>query len=139
MTNAARRGEWSEDLVGHLHECDECGEAILASGATLLRERTSGPAHVDPVVLWWKGLASARLRAIERATRPGATVQLIVLAAGAVAAAAFTAGAILLDPSLMEDMATLAPVFGILVLVMAASVITALRASGARSDRPRPR
>ena len=129
LTEAARHGDWSQELVRHVVECDSCAEAAFALGIHLLKDQDAGPPITDSVVIWWKGRAAARARAIDRATSVITITQVVALIAtlvGVVVAGTIT---VVSSPSVLTSITSIAPWFSVLAAIMVLMVAAALRKS----------
>jgi hypothetical protein len=126
LTEAAGRGDWSEELVRHVDECDSCAEAAFALGIHLLKEQGACRPLTDSVVIWWKGRAVSRARAIDRATSVVTITQVVALIAtlvGVVVAGTIT---VVSSPSVLTSITSIAPWFAVLAAIMVLMVAAAL-------------
>jgi hypothetical protein len=69
---ANRSGQWSEELLAHVGECQVCEEAALVSDYLCESSMSAGAdaALPNPSVIWSRAQAAANAAAIERALRP---------------------------------------------------------------------
>jgi hypothetical protein len=129
LTEAASHGDWSEEVVRHVDECDSCAEAAFVLGVQLLKERDAGPTLIDSVVIWWKGRAASRARAIDRATSVITITQVVALAATLVGVVLVGTMTVVSSPSVRTSVTSIAPWFAVLAAIMVLVVAAALRTS----------
>ncbi len=85
---ANRSGQWSDELLSHLSDCQICEEVALIS--SYLSESAAAPASAaithlpDPALIWSRAQLAARREAIERAMRPILWVRRFAFALAAV-------------------------------------------------------
>jgi hypothetical protein len=89
VVEAARLGQWDDELRAHVATCDSCADAMLAAEFLFsLREEDHAAAPVPHAGrVWWKAQLRARREAAERAARPISVVQWAAFACAAVALA----------------------------------------------------
>ena len=129
LTEAAGHGDWSEELVRHVNECDSCAEAAFALGIHLLKEQDADRPLTDSVVIWWKGRASSRARAIDRATSIITFTQLVTLVGTLVGVVLLGTMTVVSSPSVLTSLTSIAPWFASLAAILSLVVAVALRTS----------
>ena len=84
---ALREGRWPQAcdsaLVTHVAQCPACSDVVLVA-QTLQRARSDAMQSARPIsseIIWWRRELQQRTGAIERATRPIAVVERVVLIA----------------------------------------------------------
>jgi hypothetical protein len=129
LTEAASHADWSEELVRHVDECDSCAEAAFALGVQLLKEQDAGPPLTDPVVIWWKGRAASRARAIDHATSVITITHVVALVATVVSVVLVGTTTVVSSPSILTSITAIAPWFAVLAVLMLLVVAAVLRTS----------
>jgi hypothetical protein len=129
LTEAAGHGDWSEELVRHVDECDSCAEAAFALGIHWLKEPDADRPLTDSVVIWWKGRAASRARAIDRATSIITLTELVTLIGTLVGVVVVGTITVVSSPSVLTSLPSIAAWFASLAAIMALVVAVALRTS----------
>jgi hypothetical protein len=89
VTEAARCGQWDDDLRRHAADCRICADAALAASFLQQMQRMDreGIALPNAGQAWWKARLKARREAVERATRPVSWAQSAALLCAALSLA----------------------------------------------------
>lgn len=87
VSAALREGRWPQDcdsvLVAHASQCPACGDLVLVAEA-LQQARSEAMQTARPIsseIIWWRRELQQKAGAIERATRPIAIIERVVLIA----------------------------------------------------------